>query len=255
MAGYLHADAHLRLLPGQRPAACARMCVWGSRGDVPSPQYNPPMCRSKAHGSGRRCQAVGATKPLPRPTETAGSPARLARSRRPPEGTRTDRVRGRHPAAPPSVLKEFMEGLGIDPEILGKTPMPSTHANPPSAKLLIAQVKAERDKLTAPKITPAQAALDAAEANVAAVDHEPTRHEKRSTATAPGFVKRTKRWKRGQAPPKPSLNSRSCSTRPRPHTSMPSAARAKRATTLSPRSSACVTIWAATTNETPITRA
>src|SRR5690606_36794105 len=74
-------------------------------------------------------------------------------------------------AAPPSVLKEFMEGLGIDPEILGKTPMPSTHANPPSAKLLIAQAKAERDKLAAPKITPAQAALDAAEENVAAADH------------------------------------------------------------------------------------
>ena len=31
-------------------------------------------------------------------------------------------------AAPPSVLQEFMEGLGIDPEILGKTPMPSTHS-------------------------------------------------------------------------------------------------------------------------------
>ncbi|MGW0025411.1 ADP-ribosyltransferase [Rhodococcus sp. NPDC003383] len=75
-------------------------------------------------------------------------------------------------AAPPSVLKEFMEGLGIDPEILGKTPMPSTHANPPSAKLLIAQAKAERDKLAAPKITPAQAALDAAEENVAAADHD-----------------------------------------------------------------------------------
>jgi hypothetical protein len=75
-------------------------------------------------------------------------------------------------AAPPSVLKEFMEGLGIDPEILGKTPMPSTHANPPSAKLLIAQEKAERDKLAAPKITPAQAALDAAEENVAAADHD-----------------------------------------------------------------------------------
>lgn len=73
-------------------------------------------------------------------------------------------------AAPPSVLKEFMEGMGIDEELLGKTPMPSTHANPPSAKLLIAQAKAEREKLAGPKITPAQQALDAAEANVAKAD-------------------------------------------------------------------------------------
>ncbi len=72
--------------------------------------------------------------------------------------------------APPSVLQEFMEGLGIDPEVLGKTPMPSTHANPPSAKLLIAQAKAEKEKLSAPKITPAQAAVEAAEGAVAQTD-------------------------------------------------------------------------------------
>lgn len=42
-----------------------------------------------------------------------------------------------------------MAGLGIDPKVLGDTPMPSAHANPPSAKLLIAQGLAEQEKLNA----------------------------------------------------------------------------------------------------------
>ncbi|WP_458683390.1 hypothetical protein [Prescottella equi] len=77
-----------------------------------------------------------------------------------------------------------MEGLGIDPEILGKTPMPSTHANPPSAKLLIAQAKAEREKLAGPKITPAQAALEEAEANVVEAEAEAEAEAEEATKTA-----------------------------------------------------------------------
>ncbi|MFD6356690.1 ADP-ribosyltransferase [Nocardia tengchongensis] len=65
--------------------------------------------------------------------------------------------------AAPSVLAELMAGLGIDPTILGDTPMPSVHANPPSAKLLIAQALAEKQALEAPKLTPAQAAVEQAQ--------------------------------------------------------------------------------------------
>ncbi|WP_063045056.1 ADP-ribosyltransferase domain-containing protein [Nocardia pseudovaccinii] len=70
-------------------------------------------------------------------------------------------------AAPPSILPELMAGLGIDPKVLGDTPMPSAHANPPSAKLLIAQANAEQEKLAAPKLTPAQTALETAENRLA----------------------------------------------------------------------------------------
>ncbi|TCN53466.1 ADP-ribosyltransferase exoenzyme [Rhodococcus sp. SMB37] len=171
MAGYLHAGADPGLLPGKRPAAHTRVGGWGQRGDVSSSQYNPPMCRSKAHGSGRRCPGCGSYKAAAK----ANGNRRLAREARKKV---VDHLKEQGliesaaaiQAAPPSVLKEFMEGLGIDPEILGKTPMPSTHANPPSAKLLIAQAMAEKEKLAGPKITPAQAALDTAEENVAKAD-------------------------------------------------------------------------------------
>lgn len=143
------------------------------RGDVSSPQYDAPMCRSKGHGTGRRCPGCGSYKAAAK----ANGNRRLGREARKKvvdhlkEQGLVDSAAAIQ-AAPPSVLKEFMEGLGIDPEILGKTPMPSDHANPPSAKLLIAQAKAERDKLAGPKITPAQAALDEAEENVVTVDAE-----------------------------------------------------------------------------------
>ncbi|MFD7012768.1 hypothetical protein ACFWAV_43480, partial [Rhodococcus jostii] len=75
-------------------------------------------------------------------------------------------------AAPPSVLPELMSALGIDSSVLGDTPMPSTHAHPPSAKLLIAHAEAERATLTAPTITPAQAALEEAKQRVTAADAE-----------------------------------------------------------------------------------
>ncbi|MCX5046712.1 ADP-ribosyltransferase [Aldersonia sp. NBC_00410] len=73
---------------------------------------------------------------------------------------------------PPSMLPELMQALEIDQSVLGDTPMPSTHANPPSAKLIIAQAKTEREKLAGPQITPAQAALDAAHEHVESVDLE-----------------------------------------------------------------------------------
>ncbi|QSE88053.1 hypothetical protein JWS13_05190 (plasmid) [Rhodococcus pseudokoreensis] len=75
-------------------------------------------------------------------------------------------------AAPPSVLPELMSALGIDPAVLGETPMPSVHANPPSAKLLIAHAEAERAKLASPTLTPAQVALEEAEQHLAAADAE-----------------------------------------------------------------------------------
>jgi len=75
-------------------------------------------------------------------------------------------------AAPPSVLPELMAALGIDPSVLGKTPMPSTHANPPSAKLLIAHAEAERAKLASSQITSARATLDEAEQRVVDADAE-----------------------------------------------------------------------------------
>ncbi len=134
-------------------------CVLGGAvgGDVSSPQYSAGMCRSKAHGTGRRCPGCGSYKAAAK----ANGNRRLGREARKKvvdhlkEQGLVETAAAIQAAPPPSVLKEFMEGLGIDPEILGKTPMPSTHANPPSAKLLIAQAKAERDKLAAPpKITP-----------------------------------------------------------------------------------------------------
>lgn len=148
---------------------------WGiDRGDVSSSQYDPPMCRSKGHGTaGRRCPGCGSYKAAAK----ANGNRRLGREARKKV---VDHLKEQGlveaaaaiQAAPPSVLQEFMAGLGIDSEVLGKTPMPSAHANPPSAKLLIAQAKAEREKLAGPKTTPAQDALEAAQANVASVDDE-----------------------------------------------------------------------------------
>ena len=159
-----------------RPLVDRGEALWGTgigRGDVSSSQYDAPMCRSKGHGTGRRCPGCGSYAAAAK----ANGNRRLGREARKKV---VDHLKAEGlldtaaaiQAAPPSVLQEFMEGLGIDPEILGKTPMPSTHSNPPSAKLLIAQAKAEREKLAGPKITAAQAALAAAEENVTAVDAE-----------------------------------------------------------------------------------
>ncbi|QHE73686.1 MULTISPECIES: ADP-ribosyltransferase [Rhodococcus] len=131
------------------------------------------MCRSQAHGSGRRCPGCGGYKAAAR----ANANRRLGREARKKVVThlKEQGLLGAAAAvqsAPPSILKEFMEGLGIDAKILGGTPMPSVHAIPPSAKLLIAQAVSEREKLTAPKVTAAQAVVEQAEQNVVAADAE-----------------------------------------------------------------------------------
>ncbi len=113
MAGYLHAGADPCLLSGKQPAAHPRICGWGQKGDVSSSQYNPPMCRSKAHGSGRRCPGCGSYKAAAK----ANGNRRLAREARKKV---VDHLKEQGliesaaaiQAAPPSVLKEFMEGWG-----------------------------------------------------------------------------------------------------------------------------------------------
>ncbi|WP_241769538.1 hypothetical protein [Rhodococcus opacus] len=131
------------------------------------------MCRSKAHGSGRRCPGCGSYKAAAK----ANANRRLGREARKKvvDHLKTQGMAltaAAVQAAPPSVLPELMSALGIDPSVLGGTPMPSTHANPPSAKLLIAHAEAERATLTAPTITPAQTALEEAKQRVTAADAE-----------------------------------------------------------------------------------
>ncbi|MBX9919437.1 MAG: hypothetical protein K2Y33_06360, partial [Mycolicibacterium frederiksbergense] len=73
-------------------------------------------------------------------------------------------------SAPPSILPEFMKAMGIEESVLGDVPMPSTHANPPSAGLLIAAAKAEQAALAGPQISAEEQALEAAEAAFAAAE-------------------------------------------------------------------------------------
>lgn len=137
-----------------------------------SPQYSALMCRSKSHGA-RRCPGCG----------SYGAAAKANANRRHGRNARkkvVDHLKEQGltetaaavQSAPPSILPELMAALGIDKSVLGDIPMPSTHANPPSAKLLIAHAEAERAKLKGPQITSAQAALDEAEQRVLEVDAE-----------------------------------------------------------------------------------
>jgi hypothetical protein len=160
---------------GRRCNRLARHVIGGrpAYGDVPSAQKDAPMCRSKAHGSGRRCPGCGSYKAAAK----ANTNRRLGREARKKvvdhlKQQGLSETAAAVQAAPPSVLPELMAALGIDPSVLGDTPMPSTHAHPPSAKLLIAHAEAERATLTTPTITPAQAALADAEQRVTAADAE-----------------------------------------------------------------------------------
>lgn len=122
------------------------------------------MCRSKKHGTGRRCPGCGSYAAAAK----ANANRRLSREARRKvvehlKGLGLVESAAAVQKAPPSILKEFMEGMGISTDILGDTPLPSTHSKPPSAKLLIAQAKAEQENLNGPKITPAQQALNDAE--------------------------------------------------------------------------------------------
>ncbi|MBC7299779.1 MAG: hypothetical protein H5T78_02365 [Nocardia sp.] len=130
------------------------------------------MCRSK-HTGGRRCPNCGSVAAAMKANGNRRL-GRLARKKVVDHLKNEGLVETAAAvlAAPPSMLPELMAGLGIDPKILGDTPMPSDHANPPSAKLLIALAQAERDKLAGPKITPAQAAVEAAEVALAAAEQE-----------------------------------------------------------------------------------
>lgn len=121
------------------------------------------MCRSSTEG-GRRCPGCGSL----RASAKANGNRRLGRLARKSvvDHLAEQGLTGTAKlilAAPPSVLPEFMAAMGIDPAILGDIPMPSTHSNPPSAGLLIAQAKAEQAALAGPQISPEQAAVDAAE--------------------------------------------------------------------------------------------
>ncbi len=137
-----------------------------------SSQYSALMCRSKSHGA-RRCPGCG----------SYSAAAKANANRRHGRNARkkvVDHLKEQGmvetaaavQSAPPSILPELMAALGIDQSVLGETPMPSVHANPPSAKLLIAHAEAERSNLTGPQITSAQAALDEAEQRLADVDAE-----------------------------------------------------------------------------------
>jgi hypothetical protein len=222
-----------------RPNALA-----GRSGDVPSPQYDPAMCRSESHGSGRRCPGCGSYKAAAK----ANGKRRLAREAR---RTVVEHLKEQGLvesaaavlAAPPSVLKEFMEELGIDPEVLGKTPLPSTHTNPPSAKLLIAQARPSGTSSRHRRSPRLRLLSTQPKRTLPRPITTRTKRESLSTATAtatgPGSAKRRRSWKQEQVPPKLSPSSRNCSRRPRTRTSMPNGVKPNHAMTLPPRSSAC----------------
>ncbi|EHB48764.1 hypothetical protein MycrhDRAFT_5605 [Mycolicibacterium rhodesiae JS60] len=121
------------------------------------------MCRSTKHG-GRRCPGCGSYGAAAK----ANGNRRLGRIARKKvvdyltEQGLVDTAKSIL-SAPPSILPEFMKAMNIDESVLGDTPMPSSHANPPSAGLLIAAAKAEQAKLAGPQISPEDAALEAAE--------------------------------------------------------------------------------------------
>lgn len=133
-------------------------------------QYSGPMCRAKSNG-GRRCPKCGSYSAA----ANANANRRLGREARKKVVAHLKEqglveTAAAVQAAPPSMLPELMAGLGIDKSVLGSTPMPSAHANPPSAKLLIAQAKKEQQKLLGPQLSDAQIALDEAQKRDAAAE-------------------------------------------------------------------------------------
>ncbi|QIV79594.1 hypothetical protein EXE63_00670 (plasmid) [Mycolicibacterium frederiksbergense] len=128
------------------------------------------MCRSTKHG-GRRCPGCGSYGAAAK----ANGNRRLGRMARKKvvdhltEQGLVDTAKAIL-SAPPSILPEFMKAMGIEESVLGDVPMPSTHANPPSAGLLIAAAKAEQAALAGPQISAEEQALEAAEAAFAAAE-------------------------------------------------------------------------------------
>jgi hypothetical protein len=122
------------------------------------------VCRSTKHG-GRRCPGCGGYAAAAKANGNRRL-GRLARKKVVDHLTEQGLVETAKAilAAPPSILPEFMKTMGIDESVLGDTPIPSTHSNPPSAGLLIAAAKAEQATLAGPQISPEEAALEHAEA-------------------------------------------------------------------------------------------
>ncbi|ORB77044.1 hypothetical protein BST46_26740, partial [Mycobacterium timonense] len=128
------------------------------------------MCRSTQHG-GRRCPGCGSYGAAAKANGNRRL-GRLARKKVVDHLTEQGLVATAKAilAAPPSVLPEFMKAMGIEESVLGDTPMPSTHSNPPSAGLLIAAAKAEQDALAGPQISPEEHALEQAQEALAAAE-------------------------------------------------------------------------------------
>ncbi|WP_342314812.1 ADP-ribosyltransferase (plasmid) [Mycobacterium avium subsp. hominissuis] len=128
------------------------------------------MCRSTQHG-GRRCPGCGSYGAAAKANGNRRL-GRLARKKVVDHLTEQGLVATAKAilAAPPSVLPEFMKAMGIEESVLGDTPMPSTHSNPPSAGLLIAAAKAEQAALAGPQISPEEHALEQAQEALAAAE-------------------------------------------------------------------------------------
>lgn len=128
------------------------------------------MCRSAKHG-GRRCPGCGSYGAVAKANGNRRL-GRLARKKVVDHLTEQGLVATAKAilAAPPSVLPEFMKAMGIEESVLGDTPMPSTHSNPPSAGLLIAAAKAEQEALAGPQISPEEQALEQAQEALAAAE-------------------------------------------------------------------------------------
>ncbi|RFZ10368.1 ADP-ribosyltransferase exoenzyme [Mycobacterium marinum] len=129
------------------------------------------MCRSTKDG-GRRCPGCGSY----RAAAKANGNRRLGRLARKKvvDQLIAQGLVGTAKAilsAPPSILPEFMKAMEIDQSVLGGTPMPSAHSNPPSASLLIAAAKAEQSARASSQISPEEHALEQAEEALAAAEN------------------------------------------------------------------------------------
>lgn len=128
------------------------------------------MCRSTKHG-GRRCPGCGSYGAAAKANGNRRL-GRLARKKVVDHLTEQGLVATAKAilSAPPSILPEFMKAMGIEESVLGDTPMPSTHAHPPSAGLLIAAAKAEQAALAGPQISPEELALQQAQETLDAAE-------------------------------------------------------------------------------------
>ncbi|MEV6774366.1 ADP-ribosyltransferase [Nocardia sp. NPDC051030] len=160
------------------------------------------MCRSKDHGSGRRCPGCGSYAA----SAKANANRRLSREAR-AKVVRHLQEQGlvetaaALQAAPPSVLAEFMERTGVDVSVLGDTPMPSTHAHPPSAQDLVALAQSERAALSGTEAPDsAQALLTQAETHLAEATADADAARKGLTSARSTLRKVRKAYREGDVP-------------------------------------------------------